>query len=147
MRHLSSQAKEFARYSVILPGVFLSAFPFFWRFLGESGALIAICVCCIVSSRHARSIKEKYAEEVRPDDYVFREYAFWIAKIQFAVMTIVYLAGAALFQNIVLWVYSAGILLLAVIFLIHEKLDLNERKAKEPIQRATDNDRAAPRRV
>jgi len=136
MQNLSPQAKEFSKYSVVLPGVFLSTFPFQWRILGESGAFISICFCCIVSSRHARTIKEKHKAEVCPDDYVFREYAFRITKIQFAVMVGVYLMGAALFQNIVLWTYSAGILLLAGIFLIHEKLDLNERKTKEPITRS-----------
>ncbi len=131
MNALPAPARSYLRYSSVIPGIPLIAFPFWYQLMNGTIAIGSMALCIGLSIQHAKTIEKQYPEEVRPAELPIRSGEFNIKKWQLLGMLITYVAAGLIFKNLGVSIYSTCILVLVLALLIHEKLELDELRKKE----------------
>jgi hypothetical protein len=133
MAETSPHVREYLRFAAIIPGVTVILFPLFWH-LGGDLTMIVVGLCCAASARYAQTIQKAHPDEVRPTELPLRRRAFGITKWTVLAMFVVFAVDGAISRDLALWIYTGLFLALACIFLVHEKIELNELQSKALVQ-------------
>lgn len=128
METLSSNARLYLRYFATVPGTALIIFPGACLLTGERISLIAMGLTMLLSMKHAEKIQKKHSGEFSQNSDLLRISAFNIMKWQIWLMLFVYGLVFLFSRNVVTWFYSGCLLILALVFFIHEKLEVDELK-------------------